>query len=281
MNERKILLFLLSVVIYCMYSMQMWLMKNDVQSIEKPDEIINAASIDLRKNVTQLKREKKKGVPLQFKNACSILQIFTEKPEIEYKNKKDKTYDENSIAVIGLIAFLAILLLNAIVDVIKVKEEERKKQKLNKDGERRQSLAEFANKKTLRRESSKFSLQLFQIAESLVGNGEEKKTRRQNRPYTRGESTNSYLSEKKTHTDVSASASIGETSLVEPRLVKRKSVAKLFGGRPVPMVRRSSFPALPLNPEIQALMLGNRQSSVDSDDEGEGKGRRVRLIRRY
>lgn len=261
--------------------MQMWLMKNDVRSIEKPDEIINAASIDLRKNVTQLKREKKKGVPLHFQNACSILQIFTEKPEIEYKNKKDKTYDENSIAVIGLIAFLAILLLNAIVDVIKVKEEERKKQKLNKDGERRQSLAEFANKKTLRRESSKFSLQLFQIAESLVGNGEEKKTRRQNRPYTRGESTNSYLSEKKTHTDVSASASIGETSLVEPRLVKRKSVAKLFGGRPVPMVRRSSFPALPLNPEIQALMLGNRQSSVDSDDEGEGKGRRVRLIRRY
>lgn len=54
----------------------------------------------------------------------------------------------------------------------------------------------------------------------------------------------------------------------------------LTGGRPAPMVRRSSFPALPQNPEVQALMLGHRQQSVDSDDE-DGKGRRVRIIRRY
>ena len=54
-----------------------------------------------------------------------------------------------------------------------------------------------------------------------------------------------------------------------------------LGARPVPMVRRSSFPALPLNPEVQALMLGHRQTSMDSDDEGDARGRRVRLIRRF
>lgn len=53
-----------------------------------------------------------------------------------------------------------------------------------------------------------------------------------------------------------------------------------LGARPAPMVRRSSFPVLPQNPEIQALMLGHKQASFDSDDE-DGKGRRVRIIRRY
>ncbi|CAB3258888.1 unnamed protein product [Arctia plantaginis] len=43
----------------------------------------------------------------------------------------------------------------------------------------------------------------------------------------------------------------------------------------------SSFPALPLNPKVQAMMLGHRHQSVDSDDESDGKGRRVRLIRRF
>lgn len=54
-----------------------------------------------------------------------------------------------------------------------------------------------------------------------------------------------------------------------------------IGARPVPMLRRSSFPVLPLNPEIQSLMMNNRQSSFDSDDEGDGKCRRVRIIRRF
>lgn len=54
----------------------------------------------------------------------------------------------------------------------------------------------------------------------------------------------------------------------------------LSGARPVPMTRRSSFPALPLNPDVQAMMLGHRQASVDSDDE-DGRGRRVRILRRF
>lgn len=58
-------------------------------------------------------------------------------------------------------------------------------------------------------------------------------------------------------------------------------VCFIEGARPVPMVRRSSFPALPLNPKVQSLMLGHRQQSVDSDDENDGKGRRVRIIRRF
>ncbi|KAI8436598.1 hypothetical protein MSG28_010120 [Choristoneura fumiferana] len=183
---------------------------------------------------------------------------------------KESDGSNHTIAVIGIMVFLVALAINAIMDVLKVKEEEKERRKLNPSGERRQSLAEFANKKHFRRQSSKFGLQLFQIAESTPSNDEEKTSRRQSRPYTRGDSTNSYLSDRKTQPDSST-----PTESTEPRLVKRQSVSKLFGARPVPMVRRSSFPALPLNPDVQALMLGHRQPSVDSDDEGDGKGRRL------
>lgn len=66
--------------------------------------------------------------------------------------------------------------------------------------------------------------------------------------------------------------------------VKYINIPKIYvilGARPAPMVRRSSYPALPLNPEIQALMLGGKQSSFDSDDESDGKRHRVRIIRRF
>ncbi|KAG6440625.1 hypothetical protein O3G_MSEX001404 [Manduca sexta] len=259
----------------------MWLMKQNVQEkeIDKYDKAAVTPSEARTKNLSQVKTQAKKAIPLYIKDACSVLQIFTEKPDIKQRDKREQlSADNNTITVIGITVFLVILVLNAVLDVLKVKEEERARRKLHPEGERRQSLAEFANKKTLRRESSKFGLQLFQIAENIVNNEEEKKTRRQSRPYTRGESINSYLSDRKSLTE-SAPASTAETA-AEPRLVKRQSVAKLFGARPVPMARRSSFPALPLNPDIQALMLGHRQPSFDSDDE-DGKGRRVRIIRRF
>lgn len=228
---------------------------------------------------------KPKVIPLFIKDACSILEVFTEKPTLTERKHKHRLRieDNNTLTVIGITVFLLILLLNAILDVLKVKEEERARRKLNPDGERRQSLAEFANKKPLRRESSKFGLQLFQIAETFTNSEEEKKdNNRQSRPYRRGDSTNSYLSEpQKKSQEGSAPASIAETPAGDARLVKRQSVARLFGGRPTTMVRRSSFPALPLNPEVQALMLGHRQTSVDSDDESDPRGRRVRLIRRF
>ncbi|CAH0751307.1 unnamed protein product [Diatraea saccharalis] len=292
MNERKIQLFIVSVIAYCMYSVHMWFMKENggtntetiPESIETPkdihlDVILKNITTDAERNV------KPKIIPLFIKDACSILQIFTEKPtgtKNSEKKKEDMDANSNTITMIGITVFLVILTLNAVLDVLKVREEEKIRRKLNPDGERRQSLAEFANKKSLRRESSKFGLQLFQIAESVVSNDEDRKTRRQTRPYTRGDSTNSYLSDRKTNPkgDGSAPASISDSTMGESKLVKRQSVAKLFGARPVPMVRRSSFPALPLNPEVQALMLGHRQSSFDSDDE-DGKGRRVRIIRRY
>ncbi|KAI5635022.1 hypothetical protein NE865_12254 [Phthorimaea operculella] len=171
---------------------------------------------------------KAKVIPLYLKNACSILEVFTEKPPAKCKkNKKNDVYtDTNTVTVLGITIFLLVLIINAVLDVLKAQEEERLKRKLNPDGERRQSLAEFANKKVLRRESSKFGFNLFQISEQGVNTSDEKR------------------------------------------------------GRPVPMVRRSSFPALPLNPDVQAAMLGHRQQSVDSDDE-DGRGRRVRLIRRF
>ncbi|KAF9415408.1 hypothetical protein HW555_006935 [Spodoptera exigua] len=292
MNERKILLFILSVIVYSIYSVQMWFLKRNVEA-NVVQQNISEAPIIPEENQSSQEIEpqalkaivKPKVIPLFIKDACSILEVFTEKPTLTERKHKHRILieDNNTLTVIGITVFLLILLLNAILDVLKVKEEERARRKLNPDGERRQSLAEFANKKPLRRESSKFGLQLFQIAETLTNSEEEKKdSNRQSRPYKRGDSTNSYLSEPhKKSQEGSAPASIAETPAGDARLVKRQSVAKLFGGRPTTMVRRSSFPALPLNPEVQALMLGHRQASVDSDDESDPRGRRVRLIRRF
>ncbi|XP_072949050.1 uncharacterized protein [Epargyreus clarus] len=290
MNDHKILLFILSVIVYCLYSVQMWFLTTNVNDVKPQMPEVNAVDTQIRPMVAEngkhnLQATKKtKAIPLCMKYACSVLDVFTEKPKIQIKkpaqNKKPKEMEpeNNTITVIGITVFLIILVLNAILDIIKVKEEEKARLKLNPDGERRKSLSEFANKKSLRRESSKFGFHLFQIAESVMGTGEDKKCRRESRPYTRGDSINSYLSDK-TKKSESSPPSIGEIPN-DQRPVKRQSVAKLFGARPVPMVRRSSFPALPLNPEIQALMLGSRQPSFDSDDE-DGKGRRVRIIRRY
>ncbi|XP_026327600.1 uncharacterized protein LOC113235893 isoform X2 [Hyposmocoma kahamanoa] len=236
MNERKILLFILSVVIYCLYSVHMWFIKEStVEKVEAPQTVTPSENIPdviefQKKNDTiEIKQKiKQKNIPLYLTNACSVLEIFTKKPSIKCEHmEKEEESNGNAITVIGITIFLVILVVNAILDVLKVKEEERVMRKLNPNGQRRQSLAEFANKKTLRRESSKFGLQLFQIAESTKTSDEEKKERRQSRIYTRGDSTNSYLSDKKTQQkEGSAPSSVGDTS--EPKLVKRQSVAKLF-----------------------------------------------------
>ncbi|XP_061715768.1 uncharacterized protein LOC133524016 isoform X1 [Cydia pomonella] len=284
MNEHKILVFIAFLILYCLYCLNSWFKSENVIDENAPEplpDLLQEIPEILVPDRSVIKKEveiktKTKRIPLFFYNACSVLEVFTEKPALIKKNKtrsKELDNSSNAIAVIGITVFLVALGVNAVLDALKAKEEERERRKLNPDGERRQSLSEFANKKQLRRESSRFGIQLFQIAESVVS-GEEK-SRRQSRPYTRGDSTNSYLSDRKAQADGST-----PTETAEPRLVKRQSVAKLFGGRPVPMVRRSSFPALPLNPDVQALMLGHRQPSCDSDDE-DGKGRRVRIIRRY
>ncbi|XP_060803255.1 uncharacterized protein LOC106129253 isoform X2 [Amyelois transitella] len=236
MNEHKILLLILALTIYCLYSVHMWFMKENAEDTDTkiPDVIQPAAREVILKNNTEIKEKKvkKKAIPLFLKDACSVLEIFTAKPATKKrKQKKFENMDSsnNTITVIGITVFLVILVINAVLDVLKVKEEERARLKLNPDGERRQSLAEFANKKSLRRESSKFGLQLFQIAESFMSGNEENKNRREIRPYTRGESTTSYFSEKKT-SEGSAPASIGETSS-EPKLVKRQSVSKLLDNK--------------------------------------------------
>lgn len=217
----------------------MWFMKQNVEANVVLSEKSTEPALTPEENQTtvedglkSLKRNlKPKIIPLFIKDACSVLEVFTEKPPIKRKHKQHElSTDNNAVTVIGITVFLLVLLLNAILDVLKVKEEERARRKLNPDGERRQSLAEFANKKTLRRESSKFGLQLFQIAESFVNSEEEKKNSRQSRPYKRGDSTNSYLSEPhRKSQEGSAPASIAETPAGDPRLVKRQSVAKLFG----------------------------------------------------
>ena len=243
MNERKILLFILSVIIYSIYSVQMWFMKENVEANVVAEKITDAAlTPEENETIPEIPTEvlkaevKPKVIPLFIKDACSVLEVFTVKPVLKRKRKHvGLTADNNTVAVIGITVFLLVLLLNAILDVLKVKEEERARRKLNPDGERRQSLAEFANKKTLRRESSKFGQQLFQIAESFVNPEEEIKDNcRQARPYLsankRGDSTNSYLSEPhRKPKEGSAPASIAETLAGDPRFVKRQSVAKLIG----------------------------------------------------
>ncbi|XP_075978170.1 uncharacterized protein LOC142977925 isoform X2 [Anticarsia gemmatalis] len=238
MGERKILLFILSVIVYCVYSVHMWFMKQNVQAnVVEPEknEPVVIPDIDPKNETTSISRVvKTKAIPLFMKNACSVLEVFTVKPEIKCKNKMEGlSTDNNTVTVIGITVFLMILLIHAILEAIKVKEDERARRKLNPDGERRQSLAEFANKKPfVRRESNKFSQQLFQIAESFVCSSpkEEPKNRRQVRQYTRGESINSYLSETRTKPqEGSAPASVSEITTAERRLVKRQSVARLFG----------------------------------------------------
>lgn len=211
----------------------MWFIKEStVEKLREPPAIAPSEVIEFQKNndtIETKQKIKQKNIPLYFRNACSILEIFTKKPSIKCKKiTKDEESNGNAITVIGITMFLVILAVNAILDVIKVKEQERVMRKLNPNGQRRQSLSEFANKKTLRRESSKFGLQLFQIAESPKKSDEEKNEKRQSRIYTRGDSTNSYLSDKKTQQkEGTTPGSVGDTS--EPKLVKRQSVAKLFG----------------------------------------------------
>ncbi|XP_041979020.1 uncharacterized protein LOC121733016 isoform X2 [Aricia agestis] len=223
MEERKVLFFILSLIFYCLYSVNMWfLTKNENQNIVLTPKLKISGYNPLGK-----------PIPLMFKDACSVVDVFTKKPPVNKARKlkiQDMDTDNNTITVIGITVFLVILLLNAFLDILKVKEEERARRKLNPDGERRKSLAEFANKKILRRESSKFGAQLFQISESVATTQEENKSRKETRPYTRGESINSFLSEKTQKTqESSAPASIGDTS--DPKLVKRQSVAKLIDNK--------------------------------------------------
>ncbi|OWR53496.1 hypothetical protein KGM_204943 [Danaus plexippus plexippus] len=283
MGERKILLFIFFVIFYCLYNVNMWFMTNNMNEVKTTAAGSNEETVPgVKSNNIQAKVVKTKPFPLFIKDSCNALEVFTRKPlPLAKKPKARVMYSEdNTITVIGITVFLVVLVLNALLDILKVKEEEKARLKLNPNGERRQSLAEFANKKVLRRESSKFGIQLFPLAESTVSSDEETKRRKESRPYMRGESINSYLSEKTNKSDNSAPASIGETS-TDIKHAKRQSVAKLIGARPAPMVRRSSFPVLPMNPEIHALMMSGRQSSIDSDEESDGKGKRVRIIRRF
>ncbi|VVC95675.1 unnamed protein product [Leptidea sinapis] len=252
MDERKILFFIFFLIIYCLYNVNMWLM-----GINNRETLTETKQQPEIKRFIPEKSTERKPIPLFFKDACSVLDIFTKAPKFIYKPKvkKRKTMDtaNNTISMIGITVFLVILVLNAAIEVIKEKEERKKKSVPELD--RRQSLAEFANKKPLRRESSKFGPQLFQIDESMGNDSEDKDSRRRTRPYTRGESINSYLSDKKQEVET-APGSVGETN-AERKILKRQSI------------------------EVQALMLTNRQPSLDSDDESDGKARRVRIIRRY
>lgn len=241
MNERKILLFALTVVIYCVYSATIWfttptVVENEVvKRTEIPSEEIKEEPIAEIKNETKgiipkIKSKPKKYIPLYFKNACSVLEIFLTKPPVQCKNKfEEMDSDNNQIAAIAITTLLVALAINAILDVLKVREEERIRLKNNPEGERRQSLAEFANKKTLRRESSKFGLQLFQIAESFMNPEENKKVTRPTKIYRRGDSTNSYLSEKNKVENEGTSSKSAETPTGDGRIVKRQSAAKIFG----------------------------------------------------
>ncbi|CAH2048484.1 unnamed protein product, partial [Iphiclides podalirius] len=230
MNERKMLLFVLSALLYGVYCVNMWFTTRnaDGASVDSGAKTVKFAPEIIANGTARTAGKKTKSAPRLLKDACSALQVFTERP-LTKRRKRDKESmepDNNTVTVIGITTFLIILILNAVLDVLKAKEEERAKRKLNPDGGRRHSLAEFANKKNLRRESSKFGLQLFQIAETKPQEGtkEERKTRKS---YTRGDSINSYLSDKKRREN-SAPASVVDTP-AEVKLAKRQSVAKLFG----------------------------------------------------
>lgn len=204
----------------------------------QPPEHVQPEVIIENNNAVAEQHVKPQVIPLFIKDACSILEIFTVKPNVTKsimeRKKEDLDANSNMLTMLGITVFLAILTVNAVLDVLKVREEEKLRRKLNPNGERRQSLSEFANKKSLRRESSRFGLQLFQIAESFVSSSaecsdEEKKNRRQTRPYTRGDSTNSYLSDRNSKGEGSAPASISESASGEQKMVKRQSATKLFG----------------------------------------------------
>lgn len=226
MDERKLLFFVLAALLYGVYCVNMWFATRNVGAAADGDAKVVKPAPEIIANGTRTGKEK--SVPSPLKDACSALQVFTERPLTERKEKRESMEPDNStITAIGITTFLLILIVNAVVDVLKVKEEERAKRKLNPDGGRRHSLAEFANKKTLRRESTKFGLQLFQINETEAQDvsKNEVKTRK---PYMRGDSINSYLSEK-TNQDNSTPASVVDIPASEIKHAKRQSIAKLFG----------------------------------------------------
>lgn len=233
MPERKIIILITLLLLYTLYSAHTWLQqpaeqKPEVQESNVLQETVIYKSENVVINETQVQKKKiKKKFPTYLRNTCSILDIFLKRLPIDCKNMDTKS-DSPSITVIGITIFLVALALNAILDVIKVKEEERARLKDNPEGYRRHSLAEFANKKSVRRESSKFSLHLFQIAEATPEVEEEDKPRRQ-RPYTRGESTNSYLSEKTVQGDGNAPYCTGNETPTEAKPSKTPSASKLIG----------------------------------------------------
>lgn len=233
MIGRKLLYLALFGIIYCVYTVQLWFL-NRYEEVKKEESVTVPGTV-LKYPVILAAITKK---PKKSPNTCDVTEILIINPficEKKVKFRPEKMYaDSNTITVIGITVLLIVLTLNAILDVVKVKEEERARRKLNPDGERRQSLSEFAKKTSLRRESSKFGQHLYQIAESFVtgsnnssisSNDSDNKKKR-NKLYVRGESINSYLSDKR-KIEGSAPASVGDTG--EPKLVKRQSVAKLFG----------------------------------------------------
>lgn len=197
---------------------------------EKTEDLENNNEIDVEHNETQpkVKKVEKPKILLYYKNACSILDIFTKKPILPCKTQYPERSD-NTLAVVGISIFLVVLALNGVYDTLKENEKDKLKLKQDASGERRPSLAEFANKNTMRRESSKIGLQLSQILETpdKTNQSEDHKDHR-TRTESRSDSPNMFRGEQKgdvanspkKHPDVSPGESI---------LVKRLSASKILG----------------------------------------------------
>lgn len=106
------------------------------------------------------------GTPSQSSLKMNIENVVERDCNIPERTEKncEKSVDSslNMISVIGISVFLILLALHALFDVVRQIEENQARQRENLDGNRRKSLAEFANEKPLRRDSRKSALCLFQ-----------------------------------------------------------------------------------------------------------------------
>ncbi|GBP30865.1 hypothetical protein EVAR_91606_1 [Eumeta japonica] len=143
MDGRKIIPVLLLILAYGLYNVRMWFVAEEeedattteAKEVERDVVKLDAKVLEIVANDTQDQRVQKvkKRTFVRIKDACSVLDVFTKKPPRRCKEdmRKELRTDSSAVTMIGITVFLLVLIVNAVLDVLKVKEEERARLKQN------------------------------------------------------------------------------------------------------------------------------------------------------
>ncbi|XP_077292339.1 uncharacterized protein LOC143915518 [Arctopsyche grandis] len=256
----------------------------------QPQEPINEEQIEQKQESNVLKLPNHNDRMLEVQGVCYDMHIFLKRPKkITLNNPKqeesatDKTvylkkHGVNETSLIGLmLGLLIVSIIVALADVLKVKREQKSNQSSpDSDASERCSLAEFANMKRPRRESSIGGVGASSRRDSTKGGCGVAQL-------CRFESVGTAFSRMRRESMSAAAVPVvaGTETPATPAAGAIRTPLKLLGARPTPMLRRSSCSAVSLHD-------GNdqrRRLSIDSEDDSSpdtGLGRRrIRIIRRH